>query len=157
MKNNRLVMVLIGMICVLLIVIAAELYFLPDVQNDVQPVSDGIRWSGNQPLETARQSSYIAIPGFYEMTFVADQKTQKVNIYNPESNQCFMYDKIILDDGSVLWESEALYPGFGFYEIELDDTIGHGVYNARLVIRCFTVADGTEVNGSTIDFKLYVK
>lgn len=157
MRENKLITFLLCIICVLLVIIGAELCIEHEENKADDFVYGGTRWTGKQDLESGKQSSYIAIPGFYEMTFIASQKNQRVNIYNPETNQCFMLDAIILDDGTIIWESDALYPGYGFYNIELIDTVGRGSYDAHLVIRCFNIETGKEVNGSTVDFKLYVK
>ena len=54
--------------------------------------TDGIavEWDGEQKLPTGVKTDdkTIKIPGIGSLTFIANQKEQKVNFYNPEENDC---------------------------------------------------------------------
>lgn len=126
-------------------------------RTDTQPVSSGIRWDGNN-ITVARDKNekYIAIPCFTDLSFHANQTAQKVNIYNPEENECIMDFSIVLSDGTVIWESGDTYPGYGFHDIE-SKPLSSGTYEARIITRCFTIDKKSELNGSSFKFKINVK
>ena len=126
-------------------------------RTDTQPVSSGIRWDGNN-IAVARDKNekYIAIPCFTDLSFRANQTAQKVNIYNPKENECIMNLSIVLSDETVIWESDNTLPGYGFHDIELTKPLSSGVYEARLITRCFTMDKKSELNGSSFKFKIKV-
>lgn len=90
------------------------------------------------------------------MNIEANESTQAVNLYNPESNNCYFKMTITLDDGTQLWQSDLVEPGKGFYEIEFEQTLEVGLYEGCiLTYECFST-DGnlSELNGSAITFKI---
>lgn len=52
---------------------------------------NAVTWNGEQDISRPmiNDKPAIAIPGINELTFVANQKKQKVNFYNPEVNTCY--------------------------------------------------------------------
>ena len=125
--------------------------------NDKPAVSSGIKWDGNN-ITASRDSDkkYIAIPCFTDLSFRANQTTQKVNIYNPEENECIMDFSMVLSDGTVVWETDNTYPGYGFHDIVLTKPLPSGIYEAQLITRCFTMDKKSELNGSSFKFKIKV-
>lgn len=125
--------------------------------NDKPYVSSGIKWDGNNiTVNHDKNEKYIAIPCFTDLTFRANQTAQRVNIYNPEENECIMDFSIVLSDGAVIWETDNTRPGYGFHDIELTKPLSSGVYEARLITRCFTMDKKSELNGSSFKFKIKV-
>lgn len=120
--------------------------------------SSGIKWGGNNiTVNRDKNEKYIAIPCFTDLTFRANQTAQKVNIYNPEENECIMDFSIVLSDGTVIWESDNTFPGYGFHDIELTKPLSSGTYEARLTTRCFTIDKKSELNGNSFKFKINVE
>lgn len=118
------------------------------------PESSGTKWTGKQELEQATgEQKSIAIPGQSEMYFNAGQIHQRVNIYNPEENDCSMIFTLEVD-GEAIWKSGECYPGFGFYEIDLSRSLEAGQYSANLVHECYR--DGTQLNTANVSFSLIV-
>jgi hypothetical protein len=145
---------------IFLFIIIISFIFLHGSYNTInRQESNGVRWNGKQDIATYgsySDISSIALPGFSSLRFVADQKTQEVNLYNPDVNTCIMEMRLELSDGTLLWHSGNIHPGYGFYEIKLLKTLGNGVYNnCRFVIKCFD-EQGVELNGGVIQFTLYV-
>lgn len=123
--------------------------------TDITP--SGIKWDGNSiTVNRDKPEKYIAIPCFTDVNFISNQTSQKVNIYNPEENECVMSFAIVLSDGTVIWESDNVYPGYGFHDIEITQTLSAGTYEARLITRCFTMDKKSELNGSSFKFKINV-
>ena len=118
--------------------------------------NDAVSWQGEQPLQNAKtDKKEIAIPGFTSLVFTANQTAQKVNFYNPESNNCLFLFQLIIDD-SILWESGYCPPGNGYYNIELTEPLQNGEYNGLLKIQCFRET-GEQLNGASVKFDLIVQ
>jgi hypothetical protein len=67
-----------------------------------------------------------------------------------------MQMRIEMSDNTVLWQSDSIQPGYGFYEIELAAPLETGIYdNCQFFVRCFDKT-GAEINGGNIQFTLYV-
>ncbi len=116
------------------------------------------RWNGEQelPKSSFEETPAIAIPGFNELVFIADQTTQKVNFYNPEINDCLFLMSLYVDE-ELLWQSGYVKPGDGYYKIELSRALPEGEIfkNGCLRIQCYKM-DGTELNSAKINFNLLV-
>ena len=157
MKNSTdktIIVATIAFTLVIIVIGCLPLFQNNDTANDV---SSGIKWDGNSiTANRDKPEKYIAIPCFTDLIFVANQTSQKVNIYNPEENECVMNFSIVLSDGAVIWESDNTHPGYGFHDIELTKTLSSGTYEARLITRCFTMDKKSELNGSSFKFKINV-
>lgn len=157
MKNSTDKTIIVATIAFTLVIVVCVLLPLLQNNNTGNDVSNGIRWDGNSIIANRNKpEKYIAIPYFTDVNFVANQISQKVNIYNPEENECIMNFSIVLSDGTVIWESDNTYPGYGFHDIELAQPLLPGVYEARLITRCFTMDKKLELNGSSFKFKINV-
>lgn len=116
--------------------------------------SDGTPWHGKQVIERQTEVKHIEIPGIDRMYFKAWKTVQKVNIYNPESNDCTISYKLIMK-GKVIWKSEKCYPGYGFYEIKLTHGLEAGTYNAHLLHVC--ERDGQQLNSANMNVEIIVE
>lgn len=157
MKNSSdktIIIVTIAFTFVIVAIGCLSLFQNNDTSNDV---SSGIKWDGSSiTVSRDKPEKYIAIPCFTDVNFISNQTPQKVNIYNPEENECIMSFAIVLSDGTVIWESDNVYPGYGFHDIEITQTLSAGIYEARLITRCFTMDKKSELNGSSFKFKINV-
>lgn len=151
----------ITLLFVLIVLVAALLWACLCIQESISntpPISNGIKWNGsNITVNHDKNEKYIAIPCFTDLTFRANQTAQKVNIYNPEENECIMDFSIVLSDGTVIWESDNTFPGYGFHDIELTKPLSSGTYEARFTTRCFTIDKKSELNGNSFKFKINVE
>ena len=156
--NKRLITIII---ILLLLLIGALLYiFIFKPHNNTSPIlpedESAVEWQGEQPpnrLPTGQEG--IAIPGFKSLVFIANEKSQKVNFFNPESNDCLFLMTLYVND-SALWKSGYCRAGKGYYNIELNRELTAGEYPAYLKIQCFKNT-GAELNGARVDFNLIVK
>lgn len=95
----------------------------------------------------------ISYPGYGEIRLKADTEKQDVYLYNPKDNTCYFRMSIILEDGRVIWQSDNLEPGNAFDRIELSEVLGKGTYgNAVLKYDSYSIKDGRQLNGSSINF-----
>lgn len=131
--------------------------------NQSQPIlpdldSNAVDWVGKQELENAGRDSggTISIPCFESLVFTANEKTQKVNLYNPEQNNCYFVITLIVGV-DTLYQSKMIPPGTGFYEIELTDVLDVGKYAATIVYECYSIDDLSPMNGGAFHFDVHVK
>lgn len=129
-----------------------SLPILPDLD------SSAVDWAGKQELENAGMDTggTISIPCFESLVFTANAKTQKVNLYNPEKNNCYFVITLIVGEDTV-YQSKMIAPGTGFYEIEINDVLDVGKYAATIVYECNSIVDLSPMNGGAFHFDLHVK
>lgn len=139
--------------------IAIFLYFhhqptLPD--NSLQTDNSAEDWDGEKELYNPQEAvPTIEIPGITSLVFQPESTKQKVNFYNPETNNC-LFKMTLYVDNAECWQSGYVEPGKGFYEIELSKSLEVGSYDAYLLIECFK-ENGLPLNGAHVDFNLTVK
>lgn len=116
-------------------------------------------YTGNKSTYTGKKNTdTIDIPGFDAMNLKAGETEQSVNLYNPEQNTCYFKMSILMEDGTVLWESGLVEPGKAVYTITLKESLEAGVYeNCTLKYECFAMNEAqTPLNGSEIKFTINV-
>ena len=157
-KKRRYIVfgVIISLIaCLTLLLVQCQREAATDVPNRLLEVDEGaVQWEGEKNRPSNQAPGMIAIPGFDELTFVADQKQQYVNFYNPEVNDCLFLMTLYVN-GEPYWQSGYVEPGKGYYTIELSATIPAGEYSGELKIECFKT-NGQELNSARVTFDLYV-
>lgn len=139
-------------VIIAVILILASLFLFG---RDNKKESNGVLWNGKQSIEKEYEQSSISIPGFDEISFKSNSTNQKVNIYNPDINNCIMNFSIIMPDNTILWAEGNIQPGYGLYDIQINKELEKGTYEECIfTVRCFR--DGIELNGCNIAFTLYV-
>ena len=100
----------------------------------------------------------ILIPGCQTLNFKAGQTGQSVMFSNPQENSCNFRITLLLDDSRVIWASDIIPPGKVLTSIELDRKLERGTYsNAIMKYECFSVEDGTQLNGAQIRLDIQAK
>ena len=142
-------------ICIILILLSI-IAVCRSINESIDTDTNSVRWIGYKETESLRsEPSSISIPGFDYLVLCADLTTQKVNIYNPDINECLMIFTLSADD-KIIWQSGYCKPGDGYYEIELSEPLEAGVYNGTLLNECFTM-NGERLNSAFIHFSLVVQ
>lgn len=142
-------------LCLTLLLAQCQKKTATDIPVWLPEADDGaVKWEGDQNLAKPHKAATIAIPGFNTLTFIADQKEQKVNFHNPDTNKCLFLMTLYVE-GEVYWQSGYVEPGKGYYIIELVEGIPVGVYDSELRIQCFRMS-GEELNSAKVTFELTV-
>ena len=129
----------------------------PTAKDPLSLDNYAVHWKGNQYLPQAQQQDTgIAIPGFKSLIFRANQTEQKVNFYNPESNEGIVFKETLYVNDTVYWSSGYVPAGEGYYNIGLSEPIPAGDYQAYLQIDCYKET-GEQLNGAKIEFELTVQ
>lgn len=80
-----------------------------------------------------------------------------LSIGNPKENNCGFYATLQLEDGTVLYKSELLKPGYGLTEVPLQQTLKKGTYDAEVFYECVTLdEEQSPLNSAKSKFKLVV-
>lgn len=122
----------------------------------VGKVTDG--WETGIKEESAPQRQGIQIPGYGTAVMKAGDESLHLSIGNPKDNKCGFYATLKLEDGTELYKSELLKPGYGVTEIPLTQTLTAGEYTAVVYYQCVTLDENeTPLNSAESEFKLIVK
>lgn len=145
--------------CLIVLVLLLGLQQCNSIDSQTEQIvkdTEAVEWNGNQrlPQPVIGDSPAIAINGFKELTFTANEINQSVNFNNPENNKCYFKMHLYVN-GQKLWQSDYVAPGDGYYNIKLDKPLSKGNYDAYLLIKCFK-SDQTEINNAKVNFNLTV-
>lgn len=100
----------------------------------------------------------IAYPGYGKLYFKANDRKQDVYLKNPKENTCYFRISLILSEGRTVWQSDYLEPGNAFNRIELSEAMEKGTYeNAVLSYDSYSIKDGRQLNGSSINLTIKVE
>ncbi|MGN0476318.1 MAG: hypothetical protein ACI4HM_03170 [Ruminococcus sp.] len=122
----------------------------------VGKISDG--WDTGIEDETKPKKTGIQIPGYSSAVMKSGDKTLTLSIGNPKANKCGFYATLKLEDGTVLYKSQLIKPGYGLTEVPLNKTLEKGNYTAMVVYECVTLdKEHTPLNSAESEFKLIVK
>lgn len=157
-KTNRMLLILVAVLLIVAIVVG--LLVLKRVNNTEAVKQDAPTAIGggepipeDKPIE--KNETGIALPGYVSITLKAGQKQQELTIPNPSENTCLIRISLILEDGTTIWTSELVEPGYYCKPVVLIAPMERGKYkNVKLKYECFTNDDKREpLNGAqtTID------
>ena len=151
-SKYKWIIALVFALCILLITILIVLLLRPIPIQAVLPNGQYIESTS----EVEKNENSIAIPGYEGINLIADKKQQTVGIPNPAQNTCYFRITLLLEDGTVLWQSDIVKPGEISDPILLNQTLPKGTYpNAVLKFDCYTM-DGsmTPLNGAATKLTL---
>ena len=158
MKKKRRICIILSV--VLCLIVGIVIFFVLNQDGKILNLDNGaVDWNGNQQLNNSSGSNgdSISIPGFDSLVFIAGEKHQKVNFYNPPENRGCLFLMSLYVDNILIWKSNGyVEPGKGYYDIELAEPLESGKYQSYLHIRCFEY-DGVELNSAKVTFNLFVE
>ncbi|MGN1315846.1 MAG: hypothetical protein ACI4VW_02175 [Acutalibacteraceae bacterium] len=119
-------------------------------------VSDG--WDTGLEDEPAPKDQGIQIPGYGTAVMNEGDTSLVLSIGNPKTNNCGFYATLKLEDGTELYKSELLKPGYGLTKVPLSQTLKAGEYTAMVYYQCVTLdEEHSPLNSAESEFKLIVK
>ena len=166
-KNRKLlIIILIIAIALCIAVTVWALFFRQTNDNTITPetkpqsvvgkVTDGSDVDHEEPPETEKKG--IQIPGYSYAVMNAGDSSLHLSIGNPPANTCGFFATLKLEDGTVLYRSELLEPGYGLTEVPLEKSLDAGEYTAIVLYECVTLDEShTRLNSAESEFILIVK
>ncbi len=113
------------------------------------------------PEDEGKQKDYGSthLPAYGSLTFEAKKKEQTVVLKNPGENSCLIRISLILADGTTIYQSELVKPGYYTLPITLVAPMERGIYrNVTLKYECFTDDEAHKpLNGATSKLDITVK
>lgn len=160
-KSKKKAIIIIVAVVLLAAAAVAALYFCGVFTPKVEP-SNGVvgkitdDWDPGVEEPTGAKSG-TQIPGYSSAEMKAGDTSLKLSIGNPKDNQVGFFASLVLEDGTVLYESPLLEPGQGLTEVPLSQTLEKGTYNAKVVYRCVVLdEENTPLNSAESGFTLIV-
>ena len=114
-------------------------------------------WDPGIDQEAPTERVGIQIPGYSTAKMREGDNSLHLSIGNPKDNSCGFYATLKLRDGTVLYKSELLQPGFGLTEVPLNQELAKGEYDAVVYFECVALDEAqTPLNSAESEFKLIV-
>lgn len=153
----------IGICLLLLGIIMAAAIFWFSQKPEEEAVSAGntevVDWDTElEEEDNGSTGEGILIPGYGKVYMEAGQNVLPMSIGNPKDNTCYFKVKVLLEDGTLLYQSGILPPGKGVKEITCEEILETGEYNATAQFECFQDEEGKiALNGADSAFTLIVQ
>ena len=144
-RNPKVKDVIFGVIAAILVIALIFILFRSCTQRvneylTATPDEQSVEWQGEQSITNPHAKTYQGsyIPGFDTLNLVSGTKNQKVNFYNPESNSCY-FKMYLFIDNHLVWQSEFVKPGRGFYDITLSREFQPCTTTGSMKIECYSI------------------
>ena len=153
------VLLLIAIIVILILCLRSCNGNTPDTPSDSTPTVIG----GGDPIpeeqSKEKDAGNIHLPAYGGLEFKAGTKEQTVVLKNPGENTCLIRISLILPDGTTIYTSELVKPGYYTKPITLVAPMERGIYrNVTLKYECFTDDDAHKpLNGATSKLDITVQ
>lgn len=99
----------------------------------------------------------IAIPGYGDIYFPADETTVQLTLYNPEKNNCLFRFELYIDDNTEpIASTDLIEAGKAVESITLSHPLQAGEYTLGIKVLPYTVENYTALNNALVRAKLYV-
>lgn len=164
MSKSKKKAVIAAVVIILSVLIIGGVVIYNSPSADGKDPADGVvgkisdDWDPGLEDESSSHSGGTQIPGYSTAEMNAGDTTLHLSVGNPKDNNCGFYATLMLTDGTVLYKSELLNPGYGLTEIPLSKTLEKGEYDAMVYYECVTLDDEhSPLNAAESEFKLIVK
>lgn len=156
-RNGRDILLIV--FAVIAIVSALVAVWAVSTRNHDAPAGNEIQSTGETTEPVEKLTDTIDIPQFGWLNLKADTTEQTLTFDNPPQNFAQFRISILLDDGTVLWNSELVPPGETSAPVTLLQPLSAGEYeNAILKYECFRMDEAqTPLNGAENRLTLKVK
>lgn len=151
-------------VLIALLVIAAVVIVVLLVRGNTPEVPDTpMVIGGGEPIPEAqnvpKDVGNTHLPAYGSLTFTAGTKEQETVLQNPGENTCLIRISLILADGTTVYTSELVKPGYYTKPITLIAPMERGVYrDVTMKYECFTDDDAqTPLNGATTKLDITVQ
>ena len=117
---------------------------------------------GGEPIPEAqnipKDVGNTHLPAYGGLTFTAGTKEQETVLQNPGENSCLIRISLILADGTTIYTSELVKPGYYTKPIMLIAPMERGIYrDVTMKYECFTDDEAqTPLNGATTKLDITV-
>lgn len=148
---------IIILLLILIVMVGVLIFLLLRPEPVEVSTPNGVSHHETGPV--VKNQNSISIPGYESITLEAGKTQQTVGLPNPAKNTCYFQISLILENGTVLWQSDLVKPGEISDPITLSEALEAGTYpNTTMKYDCYTM-DGnmTQLNGAATKLTLRVQ
>lgn len=163
-KSKKRVFIIIILLLIAVLAVGGVIIYNSCFANKPTESADGVVGKISSDWDTGIQNSDsgesvgIQIPGYSTAEMNYGDDSLYLSIGNPKTNECGFHATLKLDDGTVLYESELLEPGYGLTDIPVSITLEKGEYTAMVVYQAVTLDDEqSPLNSAESEFTLIIK
>lgn len=161
-KKKLLIVIIVFLLAAIIIVGGVFVYnnFFAEQPTSSNGVVGKISsdWEAGMEDKTPPKSKGTQIPGYSTAEMNSGDVSLHLSIGNPKTNECGFYATLKLKDGTVLYKSDLLEPGYGLTEVPLSKTLEKGEYTAIVYYECVTLDEKhSPLNSAESEFVLIVK
>lgn len=156
-KKKMIVFVIIAAAILILAAAGTWIYDRYQLNNNGAPSysKDAVDWDGSFGEEA--EEGMINIPGYETIPLQAGSDTAKIELVNPDTNEClFQFELILKDTDEVLYTSDLVLPGKAIMSQKLSRALEAGDYNMIIRINTFSMDGTTPYNGADVEVPLHV-
>lgn len=159
-EKNKIVSpltIILGILLVVAVLIIVKLSSVP--KEEALPTVIG----GGEPIpeteDVVKDDNVIHLPAYDSLTFTAGTKEQNDVLQNPSENTCLIRISLVLADGTTIYTSELVEPGYYTMPITLVAPMERGLYrNVTMKYECFTNDENrSPLNGATTKLDITVE
>ena len=160
-KEKKKVSPLTIVLCILLVAAIAVIAVLMLRKDKPEEVPTVI--GGGEPIPEAqnvpKDVGNTHLPAYGGLTFEAGTKEQDDVLQNPGENSCLIRISLVLQDGTTIYTSELIRPGYYSKPITLIAPMERGIYrDVTMLYECFTDDEAqTPLNGATTKLDITVQ
>lgn len=159
----RMILLSALLIAALIVILILCLHSCNGNTTDTPSDSTSTVIGGGDPIpeDESKEKDYGSthLPAYGGLTFTAGTKEQAVKLQNPGENTCLIRISLILADGTTIYQSELVKPGYYTMPITLVAPMERGIYrDVTIQYECFTDDENqTPLNGATNKLDITVK
>lgn len=162
-KEQKKPSVLTILLALLLLAALAVIAVLLTQRNAPTEDSTPAVIGGGEPIPEAqyvpKDVGNTHLPAYGSLTFRAGTKEQETVLQNPGENSCLIRISLVLADGTTIYQSELVKPGYYTKPITLIAPMERGIYrDVTMKYECFTDDEAqTPLNGATTKLDITVE
>lgn len=140
--------VTIGVLALIILALLVPKFIGGESEGIQRGSIDGV----SQSYGSVAQNEFIA---FCNTNVVVEGGVANILVENNEENHDPCTVGIVLDDGTLLYESDTLYPGFYIENAKLFGSLDAGIYSGKIIFNI--LGDSTTKSTTSFDIKIKVK
>ena len=157
--KKKLPVIVLSILLVIALAVIAVLVTQRNAPAEEAPTVIG----GGEPIPEAqnvpKDVGNTHLPAYGSLSFKAGTKKQETVLQNPGENSCLIRISLILSDGTTVYQSELVEPGYYTRPITLVAPMERGIYrDVTMKYECFTDDEAqTPLNGATTKLDITVQ
>ncbi|MDD4508382.1 MAG: tRNA (uracil-5-)-methyltransferase [Eubacteriaceae bacterium] len=157
-KKKIIICIGLAVVCLVAAGVLAYHFLKPVPDNDAAYIDGNAKDWDDGAAAAGTAGDTMQVPGYDSAVMNAGDTNLAIKIGNPEENTCYLKATLMLEDGTVLFESGLMEPGKGYDSVPLSQSLGTGEYKAYVKYQGYSMDDAKKpLNSSESAFTLTVQ